>query len=265
MGNVIESSKMVKIISSLIVTLLIVCMICDSVYALPAENLELQMNDPLTLIQEQDDCEVIEARKGTTWVKLSNGNIAIYRKQAAVHGGIKYDVVEGENSASIEITSDNTVYINDEKVEYNFNFTTVEMPNHGILDNDKIEIVPYSGGWSKWTTYPLYGQAGDYTRTLKIVKKGNIRLKQIVEDLPVSVLLVAITAPLGILPGIGVTFALTVKEIYSGLNTKSLWYDEMVRKHRTSDNAIQYKITWVDSDGDPISQNAIQYAYCTFG
>ena len=107
----------------------------------------------------------------------------------------------------------------------------------------KDEIVPYAGGWSKWTTYPLYGKARDYTRTLKTVKKGNIILKQVISDLPVNVLLAVIVAPLGIGAAIGVVFAQAVKDIYVGINTKSLWYNETVKKHKTSGNAIQYKTT----------------------
>lgn len=261
MSNLIKCKKTIKILSSLIVMSLVICIMSGSAYADPAENVKLKMNDPLKVIQEQDDCEVIKTKKDVTWMKLSNGDIAIYTKQQAVHGGIKYDVVEGSLSASIEITPDNAVYINDEKVEYNENITTVDLVTHDI---DRTETIPYSG-WSRWTTYPLYGKAGDYTRTLKIVNKGNIILKQVVEDLPVSLLLIAITGPLGVKTSIGVSFAFEVKKIYSGLNTKSLWYNETVKKHKKSNNAIQYKTTWINSNGKPISGNATQYAYCTFG
>ena len=113
----------------------------------------------------------------------------------------------------------------------------------------------------------MWGKASDYTKIFKNVKKGNILLKSAIQELPLAVLLAAITSPLGMKVAIGTAFASQTKAIYSAakMNPKKLWYNERINKYRKSDHATQYRTMWVDGNGKAIKAGKYQYGYCTIG
>lgn len=245
-----------KVTAFMLSFILIICLIPINVFALESNSI----NDPLELIQVQDNCDVEKTAKGVYKVKLSDNSIAIYEKMQSKYGGKKYKVTEGELVATIEITANDNIYINDKKVKYDEESAKISK----VASQNSIE--PQSG-WAKWTMQPLEGNASSYTRIIATHKNKNIQLESALRNLPTAVALAAITGPLGIGVAIGLTFATECKGIYESqnLNPKTLFYNESIRKHKKTDKATQYVTVWIDTYGNPIKPGKKQYAYFTIG
>lgn len=263
-----------KRIKSIVSIVLVIAMLCATSVVSYAQSEKvgtlgnigaLKSYDPLLRIQQTDDCKLEKKNNQKTLVTLSDGTEAIYEKMIPNFNGIKYNVIEGNLHATLEITKNNDVYINGKLVEYNEG--KVERINDAEQTFRSEGVSPCAGGWVKWTRTPLWGKASDYTKTIKKVSKGNIILKSAISGLPLAVLLAAITAPLGMAVAIGTAFASQTKAIYSAakLNPKKLWYNERINKYSRSDHATQYRTIWVKGDGTPVKKNTYQYGYCTIG
>ena len=263
--------KQMKRIFSIVLVIALLCITSVAAYAQSEtsgtykDTSPLKSYDPLLLIQQTDNCKLEKQDNKKALVTLSDGTKTVYEKMDADFSGIKYNVTEGDLHATLEITKNNDMYINGKLVEYNEG--EVEKIDYTIPDFSSGSVIPQAGGWIKWTTSPLWGKASDYTKNIKNVKKGNILLKSAIQELPLAVLLAAITSPLGMKVAIGTAFASQTKAIYSAakMNPKKLWYNERINKYSKSDHATQYRTMWVDGNGKAIKAGKYQYGYCTIG